>query len=79
MDDNNKKIFQKIVGNFLYYAREVDPTMLMALNAIEAVQTNQTIKTMKQVTKIFNDSATNPDAKTEYIRSRIILHIYSDA
>ena len=29
LDDNNNKRLQKIVGNFLYYARAVDPTMLM--------------------------------------------------
>ena len=32
LDDNNNKIRQKIVGKFLYYARSVDPTMMMALN-----------------------------------------------
>ena len=31
LDDNNKKIHQKCFGNFLYYARSIDPTTLIAL------------------------------------------------
>ena len=30
--EHNQKIFQKMVGKFLYHARAIDPTMLMALN-----------------------------------------------
>ena len=33
---------QQVVGNFLYYARAVDPTMLVALNSIAAEQANIT-------------------------------------
>ena len=31
LDENNQKRLQKIVGKFLYNARAIDPTMLMAL------------------------------------------------
>ena len=47
LDEYNKKILQKIVGIFLYYARAIYPTMLMALKSLAAVQTKPTIETAK--------------------------------
>ena len=79
MDENNQKRLPKIVGKLLYYARSIDPTMLMALKSLEAVQTNPKIKNAKQTTHFLNYSATHPDAITEYRKSGMILHIYSDA
>ena len=79
LDDNNKKRIQKIVRNFLYYARAVDPTMLMALKSLAVVLTKLTTKTAKQVTRFLNYSATHPDSVTEYRIIGIILQIYSDA
>ena len=35
--DNEKKIIQQVVGTFLYYARAVDATMLVALNEIASM------------------------------------------
>ena len=51
---SNQKLPQKIVGKFLYYARAIEPKMLMALISLEVVQTKQTIYTVKQTTHIFN-------------------------
>ena len=51
LDEYNQKMIQKIVGKFLYYARAIDPTMLMDLNSLAAVQTNPTIETAKQITQ----------------------------
>ena len=53
--------------------------MLMALKSLAAVQTNPKIETSKQITQFLNYSATHPDAITEYRKSVMILHIYSDA
>jgi hypothetical protein len=36
LDASSKRHIQQIVGSFLYYARAVDPTILMALSAIAA-------------------------------------------
>ncbi len=36
LDATGKRCIQQIVGSFLYYARAVDPTILMALSAIAA-------------------------------------------
>ena len=73
LDENNQKRIQKIVGKLLYYARAIDPTMLIELNSLEAVQTNMTIETTKQITQFLNYSATHPGAVTEYIKIRMIL------
>ena len=43
-----KKRLQKIVGKFLYYARAIEPTMLMALNPLAAVQKNPKIEPAKK-------------------------------
>ena len=48
LDENNQKRLQKIVGKFLYYARAIDPTILMALNSLSAVQTKPKIGTAKK-------------------------------
>ena len=78
LDEYNQKRLQKIVGKFLYYARGIDPTILMALKFLAVVQTNLTIETAKK-TQFLNDSATHPDTIIEYIKSGMILHIYYDA
>ena len=63
MDENNQKIPEKIVGKFLYYARDIYPKMFMALNSPAAVQTKPTIETAKkQITHFLNYSATHPNA-----------------
>ena len=79
MDEYNHKRPHKIVVKFLYYARSIDPTMLMSLNSLEAVQTNPKIKNAKQSTHCLNYSATHPDTITEYRKSGMILHIFYDA
>ena len=43
------KYTQQVVGSFLYYARAVDPTILMALASIAADQVAPTENTMKRV------------------------------
>ena len=45
---------QKVVGTFLYYARAVNPKMLLALNSIVEEQSNITEATAKAVTQLFN-------------------------
>ena len=78
MDENNKKRLQKIVGKILYYARAVDPTILMGLNSLVTVQIKLTIETAKQINQFLNYIATHPETVKEYRRSGIIIHIYSD-
>ncbi len=47
LDKAGKKRIQKIVGSFLYYARSVDPTIVMALSDPSSQQSAPTQNTMK--------------------------------
>jgi hypothetical protein len=70
---------QKVTGSVLYYARAVDPTMLMPLNDIAMEQTKATEKTQAATNQLLDYLATHPDATIRYHASDIILHIHSDA
>jgi hypothetical protein len=70
---------QKITGSVLYYARAVDPTVLMPLNAIATEQTKANEKTQAATNQLLDYLATHPDATIRYHASDMILHIHSDA
>jgi hypothetical protein len=70
---------QKVTGSVLYYARAVDPTVLMQLNVIATEQTKATEKTQAATNQLSDYMATHPDATIRYHASGIILHIHSDA
>jgi hypothetical protein len=63
----------------LYYARAVDPTVLMPLNDIATEQTKATEKTQAAMNQLLDYLATHPDATIRYHASDMILHIHSDA
>jgi hypothetical protein len=70
---------QKVTGSVLYYAREVDPTVLILLNDIATEQTKATEKTQAATSQMLDYLATHPDATIRYHASDMILHIHSDA
>jgi hypothetical protein len=70
---------QKITGSVLYYARAVDPTVLMPLNDIATEQTRATEKTQVATNQMLDYLATHLDATIRYHTSGMILHIHSDA
>jgi hypothetical protein len=70
---------QKVTGSVLYYARAVDPTVLMPLNDIATEQTKVTEKTKAATNQPLDYLATHPDAAIRYHASDMILHIHSDA
>ena len=70
---------QQMVGNFLYYARTVDPKMLVALNSIAAEQANSTEATAKAVTQLLKYASKHSEAITRYYTSGMIFHTHSDA
>ena len=72
-------LIQQIDGTFLYYARAVDPTMLMALNEIGANQAAPTATTARKVAQFLNYAATYPDSIVTYMASDMVLHVHSDA
>jgi hypothetical protein len=70
---------QKVTGSVLYYARAVDPTVLMPLNDITTEQTKATEKTQAATNQMLDYLATHSDATIRYHASGMILHIHSDA
>jgi hypothetical protein len=79
LDKAGKKRVQQIVGCFLYYARAVDPTILMALSEISSQQAAPTENTMKHVNHFLDYMWTHPDAIIQYSASDMILNVHSDA
>jgi hypothetical protein len=69
----------KFTGSVLYYARAVDPTVLMPLNDIATEQTKATEKTQATTNQLLDYLVAHPDAIIRYHASDMILHIHSDA
>ena len=79
LHDKNKKYVQQVTETFLYYARAVDPTMLVTLSAIASSQAAPTTATMDKVKYFLDYSATHPDAILTYRASDMVLAVHSDA
>jgi hypothetical protein len=79
LNEAGKKRVQQIVGSFLYYARAVDPTILMALSEISSQQAAPTENTMKRVNQFLDYMWTDLDAVIQYRASDMILNVHSDA
>jgi hypothetical protein len=73
------KRLQQVVGTFLFYARAVNSTMLLLLNALTAAQKKGTQATVQALVHFLNYCATHPDATLCYHASDMILHIHSNA
>jgi hypothetical protein len=70
---------QQIIGTLLYYARAVDPTLLVALATLGSAQAKDTEATATATVHLLNYCATNPDACLCYKASDMVLYIHSDA
>ena len=79
LNKEKKKFVQEVTGVFLYYARAVDSTMLVALSAIAAEQGSPTENTLKRVNQFLDYAATHPEATITYHASDMKLAIHSDA
>ena len=73
------KFIQQVTGTFLYYARAVDATMLVALSAIASEQASPTKQTMEKTKKFLDYVASHPDAILTYSASNMVLNVHSDA
>jgi hypothetical protein len=72
--DVNK--LQQLTGTLLYYARAVDPTLIMHINVLASEQSRATAD---KVIKLLNYCNTHPETKIRYHASDMILYIHSDA
>ncbi len=79
LDAKDLKWVQRVVGSFLYYARAIDATILMALNAIANEQKAPTQRTKERVLQFLDYMATHPDTVVRFYRSDMILQGHSDA
>jgi hypothetical protein len=75
--DVNK--LQQLTGKLLYYARAVDPTLIMPINVLASAQSKSKAVTADKVIKPLNYCNTHPETKIRYHASNMILHIHSDA
>jgi hypothetical protein len=67
---------QQLGGTLQYYARAVDPTLIMPVNVLASEQTRATADTAGG--GILNYCTTHPDATSRYHASDMILNIHSD-
>jgi len=75
----SKLFIQQVTGTFMFYARAVDNTMLVALSAIASRQGNPTQDTMERTLQFLDYVATHPDAILTFHASNMILNVHSDA
>jgi hypothetical protein len=70
---------QQLIGTFLYYARAVDPTILVAINKLAVQQTTATTHTILAAKHLLGYLAAHPNAKIIYRPSNMQLVGQSDA
>jgi hypothetical protein len=77
--DKNVNKLQQLRGTLIYYARAVDPTLILPINVLASEQSNATEITADKVIKLLNYCNTHPETKIRYHASDMILSIHSDA
>ena len=70
---------QQVVVTILYYARAVDPTILVTFIIISSEHANSTQATYKSVNWLLNYSSTHSEAITIYQKIQMVLRIHIDA
>ena len=73
------QFIQQITGIFPYYARAVDPSMLVALSAIASTRAKPTAATLDKAILFLDYAVTYPDVMITYKASTMILHVYRNA
>jgi hypothetical protein len=79
LSDKEVNKLQQLTGTLLYYARAVDPTLIMPINVLASEQSKATEVTANKFIKLLNYCDTHPETKIRYHASDMILHIHSDA
>jgi hypothetical protein len=76
LNKEGQKYIQAVTGTLLYYSRAVDPTMLVALNAIAMQQASPMRRTME---KVLDYCASQAEVVLTYHASNMVLAVHSDA
>jgi hypothetical protein len=79
LSDKDVNKLEQLTGTLLYYARAVDPTLIMPINVLASEQSNAIEVTADKVIKLLNYCSTHPETKIRYHASDMILHMHSDA
>ena len=79
LNKEDTKFIQEVTGTFLFYARAVDPTMLVALGSLATEQAAPTKRTMEKCKQFLDYAASQEDAVITYRKSDMVLAIHSDA
>jgi hypothetical protein len=79
LSDKDVNKLQQLTGMLLYYARAVDPTLILPINVLASEQSKAITVTADKVIKLLNYCNTHPETKIRYHASDMILHIHSDA
>ena len=79
LDKKGTKRVQSITGNFQYYTKGVDPTMIVSVNKLDSQQSAPTQETVKKCNMLMDYAHTYPNATIRYHTSDMCLHIDSDA
>ena len=79
LSNKETNLVQQVCGNFFNYAISIDNTILPALSDISSEQSKATTNTAKQVAKILNYLASDPQAEIQYRESGMQLAIRSDS
>jgi hypothetical protein len=79
LSDKDVNKSQTLTGTLLFYARAVDPTLIMPINVLSSEQSEATAVRAEKVIKLLNYCNTHPETKIRYHGSHMILHIRSDA
>ena len=70
---------QSKIGTCLYYARGIDPTILVALNELSTDQAKPTAATEKALAMLLDYLATYPNAVLRFVAGTMQLKVESDA
>ena len=79
LDDDDTHFIQQVTVTFLYYARAVDPKMLIALIAISPIQAAPTKATMDKEKHFLDYEASHPDAILSYSASVLVVAAHINA
>jgi hypothetical protein len=63
ISDKDVNKLQQLTGILLYYARAVDPTLIMPIKVLASEQSNATEETADKVIKLLNYCNTHPETK----------------
>ena len=72
------RFIQQVTGTILFYARAIDPMMLVALSAIASEQSKPTEAMMEKTRQFLDYVVTHPDATLTYRASNMVLNMHSD-